>query len=113
MIVACTIYHMLKKILIVLSTTMFLILGTTTISRYISKSRINGLTKIESYVPEPQFVNDGVIDNEDNLGCGAVLSSAYNPSCGYCPGIIYQDTECYVDFTKLTEEQMKYAHLLK
>lgn len=70
------------------------------------KSDLDGLTKIENYKPVPEYVT------EERLLCGASLQNAYNPGCGYCPGIV-KDDECFVDFSKLTEQQKVYEHLLK
>lgn len=96
-----------KKKVIVISVLSLLLLGSFFGFReYKENTRFEGLLKVEKFKYyekiDGQFVNA-----QDSLSCGASLSSLYAPECGYCPGIIHEQRECYVDLSKLSGEEKR------
>lgn len=99
---------MSKKIIGILIIILVLVSGYLIFRNYTKSSEIEGLIKIERYRYHEKKTSENI---NENLVCAATFSSAYDPRCGYCPGIIYEK-ECYVNLDELSDEEKRYEYLL-
>lgn len=98
---------MRRKKIVVFSALCLVLLGSFLGFReYKENTRFEGLLRVDKFryfeKKDGQFVNA-----QDSLACGASMSAMYAPECGYCPGIIHEKRECYVDVSKLSGEEKR------
>ena len=96
-----------KKKILIFSVLCLVLLGIFLGFReYKENTRFEGLLKVEHF-KYYEKENGEFVNVSDGLQCAATFSSAYTPECGYCPGIIHEKRECYVDLSKLSGEEKR------